>query len=206
MRTSLVISAILGLAVATPLSAQSHGRPRQHDHGQAHRREVRRDRPRPQPRARQRAPRARRAEPAPRRWIGGTYGRQRNARRIDRRDGYRDRDNAWFGGRSLYRDRGDLYRDRDDRYRLARPYEYGRFRFVGRSYRYPVVRIEIGAHRLWLGGGFAFEVAAWDWPFTAQWCWNCGEFVVLVDPLHPGWYLLYDTRLDEYVHARYLGD
>ena len=68
-----------------------------------------------------------------------------------------------------------------------------------------MVRIDLGSHRLWLGGGFAFEIAAWDWPYARPWCWECDEFSVYVDPDHPGWYRLYDLRLGEYVHVRYVG-
>ncbi len=44
-----------------------------------------------------------------------------------------------------------------------------------------------------------------DWPVTTPWCWTCDQFVVYLDPDHPGWYLLYDVRMGEYVHAEFLG-
>jgi hypothetical protein len=222
MRTALVSTAMV-LVLAAPLSAQNKNRSR--DHRQPRQRQVHRTPPRHQPSARRAAPRARRNAPTTRQRDRDREAyRDRNVYGERDRDGYRDRnrdagryggvyrDRDWNRSRDLYRDRDDyrnrsLYRDRDrdERYRLARPYAYGRFRFLGPRYRYPVLRIDIGARRLWLGSGFSFEIAAWDWPYAARWCWNCGQFVVYVDPLHPGWYLLYDLRLGEYVHVRYLG-
>jgi hypothetical protein len=68
-----------------------------------------------------------------------------------------------------------------------------------------VLRVDLSGRRLWLPGGFSFEVATWDWALTAPWCWDCDQFVVYDDPDHIGWYLLYDVRFGEYVHAQYLG-
>lgn len=94
----------------------------------------------------------------------------------------------------------------DKRYHLDRPFEHGRFEHFGPSYRYNVVRIDPNLHRFWLPGGFFFEVAAWDWPIAANWCWNCGEdFVVYDDPDHPGWYMLYNIHTGRYVHVQYMG-
>ena len=50
-----------------------------------------------------------------------------------------------------------------------------------------------------------FKIADWDWPVAALWCWTCDQFVEYLDPDHPGWYLLYDVRMGEYVHAEFLG-
>jgi hypothetical protein len=62
----------------------------------------------------------------------------------------------------------------------------------------------LGTRRIWLPGG-QFEIADWDWGVTAPWCWTCDQFVVYVDPDHSGWYLLYDVRMGEYVHAEFMG-
>jgi hypothetical protein len=93
----------------------------------------------------------------------------------------------------------------DPRFQLERPFEHGRFTLSGRSHVYSVLRVDVGARRLWLPGGFAFEIATWDWAITAPWCWDCDQFVVYDDPDHIGWYLLYDVRFGEYVHVQYLG-
>ena len=104
------------------------------------------------------------------------------------------RDGVWYGHAA----------PDDPRFRLAHPFQFGRFALTGPSHVFTIARVELGARRVWLPGG-GFEIAAWDWPVTAPWCWTCDEFVVYADPDHPGWYLLYDTRLGEYVHATFLG-
>jgi len=54
--------------------------------------------------------------------------------------------------------------------------------------------------------GFYFEVAPWDWPICADWCWDCGDdFVVYEDPDHTGWYMLYNVHTGVYVHITYMG-
>jgi hypothetical protein len=94
----------------------------------------------------------------------------------------------------------------DARFRVAQPYAHGRFTRIGASFRYNVLRVDVGLHRFWLPGGFFFEVAPADWPLSADWCWNCGDdFVVYDDPDHPGWYLVYNTETGQYVHAQYMG-
>jgi len=93
----------------------------------------------------------------------------------------------------------------DPRFQLARPFEHGRFGLAGPGHVYSVARVDLGARRFWLPGGFGFEIATWDWALTAPWCWDCDQFVVYDDPDHIGWYLLYDVRFGEYVHVQYLG-
>jgi len=97
-------------------------------------------------------------------------------------------------------------RPNDPRYRLPHPFEHGHFEKFGPSYRYEVVRIDVGSRRFWLPGGFFFEVALWDWPICSDWCWNCGDdFVIYEDSDHVGWYLLYNVHTGAYVHVQYLG-
>ena len=94
----------------------------------------------------------------------------------------------------------------DRRFRLDRPFTHGRFADVGPSHVYSVLRIDLGAHEVWLPGGYAFGIAPWEWSLTGSWCWDCGDqFVVYDDPDHLGWYLLLDVRTGEYVHVQYLG-
>src|SRR5208282_2647664 len=67
----------------------------------------------------------------------------------------------------------------DKRFHVDHPYEHGRFEHFGPSYRYRVERFDLEHHRFWFPGGFGFEVASWDWPVCADWCWNCADdFVV----------------------------
>jgi len=94
----------------------------------------------------------------------------------------------------------------DVRYRLERPFAPGRFANVGPAHRFAVVRIDRDRHRFWFPGGFFFDVAVWDWPICADWCWDCGnDFVVYDDPDHVGWYLLYNIHTGVYVHVQYAG-
>ena len=102
----------------------------------------------------------------------------------------------WYG-----HDRPD-----DKRYHFDRPFEHGRFEHFGPSVRYRVERIDRDHHRFYFPGGFGFEVAAWDWPLCADWCWDCeDDFVVYEDTDHVGWYLLYNVHTGHYVHVSYLG-
>ncbi len=106
------------------------------------------------------------------------------------------RNNRWYGHDS----------PNDKRYRLNRPFEHGRFEHFGPSYRYNIVRIDPNLRRFWLPGGFFFDIAAWDWPLAADWCWTCGDdFVLYEDPDHIGWYLLYNIHTGLYVHTLYMG-
>ena len=90
--------------------------------------------------------------------------------------------------------------------RVARPFAHGRFAHPGPGFRYEVSRYDVRLHRFWFQGGPGFEVAAWDWPLCADWCWSCGDdFAVYDDPDHVGWYLAYNVRLGTYVHVMYLG-
>jgi len=94
----------------------------------------------------------------------------------------------------------------DPRFQLHKPYEHGRFPHPGLGSRYSIPHIDRNHHRFWFGGGYYFEVAAWDWPFFTDWCWECGgDFVIYDDPDHPGWYLLYNIHTGVYVHVLYLG-
>lgn len=94
----------------------------------------------------------------------------------------------------------------DKRFHLDHPFEHGRFEHIGPSFRYHIERIDRDHHRFWFPGGFWFEVAAWDWPICADWCWDCGDdFVVYDDPDHIGWYMLYNVHTGVYVHVMYMG-
>ena len=74
------------------------------------------------------------------------------------------------------------------------------------AHRLAVVKIDRDRHRFWFREGFFFDVAIWDWPICADWCWDCGDdFVIYDDPDHIGWYLLYNVHTGVYVHVQYAG-
>jgi hypothetical protein len=104
------------------------------------------------------------------------------------------RDNHWYGHAA----------PNDARFHLARPFPFGRFALAGPSHTYRITRVDLGARRFWLPGGY-FEIADWEWGVTAPWCWTCDDFTVYLDPDHDGWYLVYDVRMGEYAHAQVLG-
>ena len=95
----------------------------------------------------------------------------------------------------------------DARFHLDHPFPHGHFKYVGAGHRFGVIRFDAGLHRFWFAGGWGFEVAAWDWALASDWCWTgCGdEFIVYLDPDHPGWYLLYNMDTGAYVHVQYIG-
>lgn len=104
--------------------------------------------------------------------------------------------NRWFG----HDEPGD------PRYRLEKPFAFGRFERFGPAFRHRVVRVDHEHHRCRFDDDFLFEVAVWDWPLWDSWCWDCGDdFVVYEDPDHVGWYLIYDVHTGGFVHAQYLG-
>jgi hypothetical protein len=95
----------------------------------------------------------------------------------------------------------------DARFHLDHPWEHGHFEHFGPSFQYHVGGFDVASHRFWFTGGGYFEIAAWDLPLAADWCWNCtdDDYVVYEDPDHPGWYLLYNMDTGVYVHVQYLG-
>ncbi|HYA97655.1 MAG TPA: hypothetical protein VEH49_06135 [Methylomirabilota bacterium] len=137
-----------------------------------------------------------RIPPAPQKRTPGTKPeteRHPNGHRDETQHVSRDR---WFGHD----------RPNDRRFHVDHPWEHGRFEHFGPGFRYSIIRFDRDRHRFWFPGGFYFEVAAWDWPICADWCWDCGDdFVVYEDQDHIGWYLLYNVHTGVYVHVMYMG-
>lgn len=94
----------------------------------------------------------------------------------------------------------------DKRFHVDRPFEHGRFEHFGPSYRYTVTRIDRDHHRFWFPNGFYveqvpadvigvfvddFQIADWEWPLAADWCWDCGDD--------------FDIQTGVYIHVTYLG-
>jgi len=95
----------------------------------------------------------------------------------------------------------------DKRFQVDHPFEHGHLEHLGPSYRYKVERFDANRHIFWFPGGFSFQIASWDWPVAADWCWNCDsdDSVVYQDPDHDGWYLLYNIHTGGYVYVMYMG-
>jgi len=94
----------------------------------------------------------------------------------------------------------------DPRFKLPKPFEHGRFQLAGPTHRFRIQAIDWEKHRIWFWGGPLFQVPDWEWEFSTEWCWNCGDdFVLYEDPDHSGWYLLYNLYTGTFVHVLYLG-
>ena len=114
--------------------------------------------------------------------------------RIDRRPMYRN--GVWYG-RSA---------PNDSRFRLRQPFARGYFHRYGPSYYHRIVRFDRANYWFWLSSGYYFQIAYWDWPYCSDWCWDCGDqFLIYLDPDHPGWYLVLNVQTGVYVHATYMG-
>jgi hypothetical protein len=102
----------------------------------------------------------------------------------------------WYG-----HDRPD-----DKRYHMDHGFPHGRFERFGPGYRYNIVRIDHGPPPRLATRRVFFDVAAWDWPICADWCWDGGaDYVIYEDPDHIGWYLLYNAQTGAYVCVIYQG-
>jgi len=185
MKKALIFSIALAFSIAAPVFAQRSGEP-QHG-GEQHKDDERRDAPRANQGHIPPAP-AHREEHARPEEERGEGGRVNNTPHVS--------NDHWYG-----HDRPD-----DRRYHIDRAFEHGHFEHFGPTFRYNIVRIDRDHRRFWLPGGFFFEVAVWDWPTCADWCWDCAnDFIVYEDTDHIGWYLLYNIHTGVYVHVTYLG-
>ena len=116
-----------------------------------------------------------------------------------------DHDNGKHKGWYKHGDRDD-YRDWDDdhdRIRPGRAYPYGRYAHVREVY--VARRIDYRTRHVFLYDNSDWVVAAYDLDRCRDWEWDRDRVYVYDDDHHPGWYLLFNSRLGRYVHVEYFG-
>lgn len=105
-----------------------------------------------------------------------------------------------------YKHDRDDYRDWDDdhdRIRPGRAYPFGRYDHV-RSV-FIARRIDYRTRRVVLYDNSNWVVAAYDLDRCRDWEWERDQVYVYDDDHHPGWYLLFNSRLGRYVHVEFSG-
>jgi hypothetical protein len=122
----------------------------------------------------------------------------------DRDDGDRH-DNGKHKGWYKQQSRDD-YRDWDydhDRIRPGKHYPYGRYDHVRRVY---IARtFDPRARRIVLYDRSNWVVATYDVPRCRDWEWDRDQVYVYDDDHHPGWYVLFNSRLGRSVHVEFSG-
>lgn len=111
------------------------------------------------------------------------------------------RHNGWY----KHGDRDD-HRDWDserDRIRPGHSYPYGRYEHVRGEFI--ARRIDYRTRRVVLYDNSNWVVASYDLDRCRDWEWERDRVYVYDDDHHPGWYLLFNTRLGRYVHVEYFG-
>ena len=77
-------------------------------------------------------------------------------------------------------------------------YEHVREVFVARSIDYRTRNVVLFDHSNWV-------VASYDLDRCRDWQWDRDQVYVYDDDHHPGWYLLFNSRLGRYVHVEFSG-
>ena len=93
--------------------------------------------------------------------------------------------------------------DRHDRGLHKGWYKHGRYESVRHTWR--VRTFEVRTRRVILVDRSTWVIASYDVPRCRDWAWDRDAVYVYDDDRHPGWYLLFNSRLGRYVHVEFFG-
>ncbi len=82
-------------------------------------------------------------------------------------------------------------------------YKHGRYEGVRRVYH--IRTYDVRTRRVILVDRSTWVVASYDAPRCRDWDWDRDEVYVYDDDRHPGWYLLFNSRMGRYVHVEFFG-
>lgn len=82
-------------------------------------------------------------------------------------------------------------------------YKHGRYEGVRHTWR--VRTFEVRRRQVILVDRSTWVIASYDIPRCRDWAWDRDEVYVYDDDRHPGWYLLFNSRLGRYVHVEFFG-
>ncbi len=106
------------------------------------------------------------------------------------------------------KDKHDDHWDDDDRDHHDRGlhkgwYKHGRYEHVRHVWR--IRAYEVRTRRVILVDRSTWVIASYDIPHCRDWAWDRDEVYVYDDDRHPGWYLLFNSRLGRSVHVEFFG-
>lgn len=117
----------------------------------------------------------------------------------------RDRDDREHGGKhGKGKDKHE--KDRDDRHDRGLHkgwYKHGRYKDVKHVWK--IRTYEVRTRRVVLVDRSTWVIASYDIPRCRDWAWDRDEVYVYDDDRHPGWYLLFNSRLGRHVHVEFFG-
>jgi hypothetical protein len=90
-----------------------------------------------------------------------------------------------------------------DRYEPGHRYPHGRYPDV--RHRWVARTFDVRTRRVILDDRSTWVVASYDVSRCRGWAWDRDDVFVYDDDHHPGWYLLFNARLGQYIHVEYFG-
>lgn len=121
------------------------------------------------------------------------------------RDDREDRDDRHGKGKKYKHGKHekDWDDDRHDRGLHKGWYKHGRYKDVKHVWK--VRTYEVRTRRVILVDRSTWVIASYDIPRCRDWEWDRDDVYVYDDDRHPGWYLLFNSRLGRHVHVEFFG-